>query len=412
MIGSEAAGARRAALNPWWVVAGCTLAQMVGNGPTFQFTFGVFLKPVAQQFGWTRATVSLGFGTGLVLLAVATPFVGKLMDRFGVRRVALPAIPLFAASFAAIALTPASPLVFALLYALCGTCGAGQSAVGYVKVISSWMDERRGLALGVSMAGVGVGTLIVPRLAEALIVHYGWRYAYAGVGLCAFLVAFTAVALLVREAPQVAPARASGMAKPAGMTAREAAAGSGKFWLIVSAVALVAMVVNGTISHLVPMLTDRGMAARAAVSILSTVGLSTIVGRLLVGYLLDRVPAPYVAACFFLVPVGGIALLLTGAGGAVPLLAVLCLGLGLGAEIDLIGFLVGRYFGFRAFGEIYGYFYCIFALGSALGPYVMGLTFDHLHSYRAALEGFIGALLVASALIARLGAYAYPARRS
>jgi predicted MFS family arabinose efflux permease len=195
-----------------------------------------------------------------------------------------------------------------------------------------------------------------------------------------------------------------------GMTAREALTGSWTFWYIFVAVFFVAVSVNGTIAHIVPILTDRGVSTRLATSVLSASGIALIAGRFLTGYLLDRFFAPYVAACSFLVPLMGIVLIRSGTSGFVPLLGSVCLGLGLGAEVDLMAFFIGRYFGLRSFGEIYGYLMAVFLLGTGLGPWIMGVCFDITHSYNLALAGFAFALATAAALVARLGPYPLPAR--
>jgi predicted MFS family arabinose efflux permease len=171
---------------------------------------------------------------------------------------------------------------------------------------------------------------------------------------------------------------------------------------------LVATAVNGTVVHIVPLLTDRGASVALATSMLSAVGLASIVGRLLCGYLADRLFAPTVAAGFFVLPCVGIYLLIIAAHGGWPLIAAVTLGLALGCEIDMIGFLTARYFGLRRFGELYGYLFAVFAAGSALGPYLMGVAFDAFHSYNPALAGFVAALLFATLLISRLGGYVFP----
>jgi len=173
---------------------------------------------------------------------------------------------------------------------------------------------------------------------------------------------------------------------------------------------LVAVAINGTVAHVVPLLTDHGLSATSATAVLGIFGLATLAGRLLAGYLVDRIFAPYVATVFFLAPIAGFALL-ASASGPLPAIGVVLMGLGLGTEIDLIAFLISRYFGQRAFGELYGYFFMVFGLGSSFGRFLGGLVFDLAGSYRPALIGAAVTLVVAVALVNRLGVYAYPVRR-
>ncbi len=398
---------KRVFSNPWWVVVGATLGLIVGNGPITLFTFGVFLKPVTAEFHWNRETVALALAVAQTLSGLSTPVVGWLIDRWGIRRITLPVIALFSLSVAAIALTPASPFAFILLYGMMGACGSGQSPLPYAKAISGWFEARRGLALGIAMAGVGLGTALMPQVTRMLIDNAGWRGAYIGLGVITFAVAFPAVLLFVRE-PE-APSRKVGQAATApGLTARDALK-SASFWLILGAAFLVAVAVNGTIAHTVAIMTDRGIARELATSMLTIAGLAMIAGRMLSGYLVDRFFAPYVAAGFFLLPLAGIALLTSGAAGVVPFAGALLLGLGLGAEIDLIAFLVSRYFGLRAFAQVYGYMFAVFVFGSGVGPWLMGVCYDVTRSYSWALAAFGALLLAASFLISRLGPYVYPA---
>ena len=406
--------------NPWWVVFGSTLGLIVGNGPITLFTFGVFLKPIVATFGWNRGTVASAVTVSQALGALATPFVGWMVDRWGVRRVTLPFITFFALTTAAIALTPPSPFIFILLYGICGLAGGGQAPLNYAKAISSWFESKRGLALGIAMSGVGIGTALDPQIVRVLINHVGWRGAYVGLGVLIFVLAFPAVALFIREPDRNSITdrehlNSAGYShdltgEAPGMPVREAVRGF-RFWVILACVFMVAAAVNGSIAHIVPILTDRGISAAVATSLLSVTGIALIGGRILSGFFLDRFFAPYVAACFFLLPLTGIGLLSSGAAGIVPLLGTVCLGLGIGSEIDIMAFLVGRYFGVRTFGEIYGYIMGVFVFASGLGPTIMGVCYDRTHSYNIALAGFATALALASILISRLGPYAFPVRK-
>jgi predicted MFS family arabinose efflux permease len=392
----------------WLVVAGSTAALIVGNGPILLFTFGVFLKPITEQMGWNRGTMSLGVAVGLTLAGLVTPFVGQFIDKWGVQRVTLIAVTLFAASVAAISLT-ASVTTYVGLYALSGLLSSGHAPLPYSKAITAWFDARRGMALGIAMAGVGVGTALMPQIAGLFVNAFGWREAYIALGVLTWAVAFPAVLLFVKEpAAIVKDARAAPRAPMLGEQVR-AALRSKEFWLIAVAVLLVVTAVNGVIAHLVPLLTDRGMAPTTATRMLIAVGLSTILGRLISGYLLDRVFAPYLAAAIFLVPLVGMLVIWLGAASpALGVLAAVCFGFGLGAEVDVIGYLVGRYFVLHRYGQIYGYIFAIFTVGSGVGPYLMGLTFDLTRSYAFAVAVSCAMLLAASLIISRLGPYRFP----
>jgi MFS family permease len=394
--------------NPWWVVVGAVAGLFVCNGPVLTLTFGVFLKPVMADMGWDRGTASFALSIGPFLSALAVPVLGRLMDRWGIRAVALPGILIYAGLLGLVGLSPHSLWVFAILAGLAGAASAIQTPLSYAKAIAAWFDRRRGLALGIAMAGVGLGAIVLPQLSRVLIERYGWRGTYVILAVMTAAIALPAVALWIRE-----PRPGEGERRPGaehvsgpGLTAREAAR-TERFWVLGVVFFLVALAINGMTAHVVPLLTDHGLSAAAAAATLGTFGLATLAGRLLAGFLVDRIFAPYIATVFFLAPVAGFGLLATASGG-LPVVGVVLMGLGLGTEIDLIAFLVSRYFGHRSFGEIYGYFFMIFGLGTAIGPFLGGLIYQLAGSYDNALIGAGAALVIASICVNRLGEYVYP----
>jgi MFS family permease len=381
--------------------------MLVAQGPVILYTLGLFIKPLNQEFGWDRASISAAGGLAAISSAIAIPFVGWLIDRSGIRPVLLPIIVLSASSIALIALTPNSVGVFMLFFAITGLLGSGQGPLGYAKCVSAWFDDRRGLALGITMSGVGLGAALVPQYAQWLISNFGWRTAYVGLGLLTLMVAFPAVFLFINEPGKEkattgvsrVPLSASENRLP-DLEVREALGGR-RFWLIACALMLVSTVTQGMVVHTVPLLTDKGYSPETAATLMIAVGLSTMAGRLLSGYLVDKIFAPFVAVAFFLLPCLGIYLS--------PVAGIISLGLASGTEIDMIGFLTSRYFGMKRFGQLYGYLFASFVVGSAVGPYMMGLAFERLHSYEPALWSFGAFMLLASTLILCLGPYRYPA---
>src|SRR5713226_863172 len=398
----------------WWIVFGATLSMLVAQGPVILYTLGLFIKPLNQEFGWDRASISAAGGIAAISSAITIPFVGSMMDRWGVRAVLLPIVVLCASSVALIALTPTSIVVFMLFFAITGFLGSGQGPLGYAKCVSAWFDDRRGLALGVTMSGIGLGAALVPQYAQWLIGSFGWRTAYVGLGLLTLMIAFPAVFLFISEpmndkATDRVPAGSSAVSQDRlpDLEVREALAGR-RFWLIAIALMLVSTVTQGMVVHTVPLLTDNGYSPETAAALMVAVGLSTMAGRLLSGYLVDRIFAPFVAAFFFLLPCLGIYLLDSAIS---PVAGIISLGLASGTEIDMIGFLTSRYFGMKRFGQLYGYLFASFVVGSAFGPYMMGLAFERLHSYEPALWSFGAFMLLASTLILCIGPYRYPAER-
>ncbi|WP_052409611.1 MFS transporter [Paraburkholderia oxyphila] len=384
----------------WLIPVGGTLGLIVGNGPISVFAFGVFMGPLQMAFCWSRA--SLGFASALcaLLSALSLPFVGLLMDKFGVRRIQALAICLFGLNVALIGRTSTLPWFIALT-ALTGVTGAAQSPIGYVKSIASYFDRRRGLAIGVAMSGIGLGTALIPQYVQWLIGAFGWRAGYLGLGAAIVVVALPAVALLLRE-PRVSHQRGSGSLGP-GLGLREAVA-LRSFWCIAIAVLLVSTAVNGALVHVVPLLVDSGWTPGSAARVLAAAGAAGLAGRLLAGYLMDRVFAAYVASTFFALAIAGLYLLGSHAN---PVLGMVAIGLAAGAEVDMVGFFVSRYFGLKRFGQMYGVFFSIFTVGAGLGPWLLGVTFTRFHSYDTGFAGCGLALAVASVCILAVGPYSY-----
>jgi MFS family permease len=154
------------------------------------------------------------------------------------------------------------------------------------------------------------------------------------------------------------------------------------------------------------MLSDRNLGRQAAASGSSLIGAAVMIGRIGTGYLLDRTFAARLASILFALAALGIALLLLGSGPAV-FAGALFVGLGLGAEVDLIPYLASRYFGLRDFGKVYSTLFSAFALAGALGPLIMGAGFDRTRSYSEPLSGFLVATVLGAILMSRLGPYRF-----
>jgi MFS family permease len=313
-------------------------------------------------------------------------------------------------------------------YLIFGTCSCFSSSCGpivYSKAITAWFDKERGLALGLATAGVGLGTAILPLVANYLISHFGWRLGYVGIALMTWVIAGSMISLFIREPsgylerlrdardqPQAGGSQATGPQppnrQPLGLSFRAAVTGTRQFWILAAIFIAVGTANNGSLGHLVAMLIDRGYTPGEAAGILSSTGLAAFVARIAFGFCLDRLAGPRLAAVIMLLPACGLALLWSGWGGSTPLIAAILCGLGNGAEVDLLGFFVSRYFGRRSFGALYGMIFSCFTIGIGIGPAILGHNYDATHSYEGTLLAFVFVLLAAGALFLTLGRYNYP----
>ena len=403
--------------NRWLVVFASMCGLLVGTGPVLIFSFGVFLKPVSAELGVGRGDLSTAVLIATLVEAAACPVMGFLLDRFGVRRVMVPGILLYALAVAGFGLMQTKPaFLIPLIFAIVGLIGVVQTPIPYAAAVTHWFDRQRGLALGITTAGVGLGVALLPPFLALLIGEFGWRYAYFGLAITVLVLAWLPVALFVREPPTLAqtashhPGVDMTAALP-GSTASEAFV-QRRFWTLTIAFLLAVLAINGTLTHVIPLLTDRGIPPQQAAVMFSFAGYAIILGRILAGWCLDRFWGPYVAVCFFAVPMLGIALLGSGGSGLVPLVGAVLCGAGIGAEIDLMAFFLSRYFGLKAYGKIYGLMFAAFNVGTGLGPAISGISFDRFHSYGPIFLVYEVALAVACLLFVGLGPYRYPASKS
>jgi MFS family permease len=402
--------------NRWWIVAASLIGNIVGPGPAVIFTVNVFMVPVTTELHWSRGMFSSGLLASALISPIMTPLFGHLLDRYGIRKVALPVAALYGLALCSLALMSAG--AFWAIYPMIG-CAAGFGAclgpIVYSKAIAAWFDRERGLALGIATCGVGLGTLVLPELAEHVIAAYGWRIAYVAVGVTTFVLAFSMIAIFVREPPgyvqQMRAARAQSThgPQPYGLSTRAAITGTRQFWLLAIIFLIEGTACNGILSgNFVPLLTDRGYSPAAAAALLGVSGLAAMIARIIVGLGLDFVHGPIFSAVVMLLPPLGVVLLLTHAGAPTPLFAAIFLGLAIGAEVDMLGFFVSRYFGRRSFGMLYGLVFAMFALGIGSGPAYLGFGYDHFHSYDPVLKLFVVLLVIAALLFLPLGKYRYP----
>jgi sugar phosphate permease len=398
----------------WPIVAVAFVGQSFGIAPLLVYTFGVFAKPLAEAFHSSRGSIALAVSLLDVIIGLSAAAAGWLVDRHGARGVITGSI--LALTGCLVALAYVQPPLWHLysLYALAGLIGVASSPVTYGRVVANWFDRKRGLALGLASAGIGFGAFVTPILAQFLLDRGGWRVAYLGLGGTGLLIALPAVGLWLRGTPQEVGLLPDGGPKPdqpaptagpvAGLTAREAIR-TRTFWQLCIIFFCVAACVNGSIAHIVPLLTDHGVSGSTAALATSLFGLTSILGRVGNGYLVDRIFAPRVVAVLFAGAAVGVALLLADTSSATASAAAALLGLAVGAESDVIPFLISRYFGMRAMAMLYGCAFGAYVLGNATGRYLIAAGYDATGSYTLPLDCTLGLLVLASVATLTLGRY-------
>lgn len=404
---NDAALAAESALDypGWRVVLAAHFGVMVSFGSLLVFTFGIFLKPLSAEFGWSREAISRAFAIGAMTVAVCSPFLGRLLDRYGARRVVLPCMLVFGAAFSSLALlTPHLWHLYATFVVL-GIVGNGTTQLGYSGAITSWFTARRGMALAFVMAGVGMGSIVLPVIAERVIEVAGWRSAYAVLGVLIFLLGVPLSWRYLRNRAQ--PVGTTTAAGNDGTTI-SAALRSRVFWIIVVTLFLGSVSSNGALTHMAAMLTDRGVTAGGAALTAAVLGAASLAGRLLTGWMLDRFHGPRIAMLLLALMTCGVALLSQAHTLSAGIVAAVFIGLGMGGEADVTPYLLSRYFGLRSLSALYGLTWTFYAVAGGVGPILMGRAFDLTGSYSTLMLVLAVPMLVSALLF--LWMPRYPAR--
>lgn len=407
-------GTGRTRRSPWRVVVGGGLASAVSPGPIALSTLSLFVVPITLEMGFGRTVVTSAYTVGAIGVAIGTVFVGRLLSTFTVRHILIPSFILFGLSVMAIGLTPPNIALYYLPYFLLGIFGSG-TILPLIKAVVSWFDNKRALASGVYAAITAVGSSIMPLLAGLLIAGFGWRGAYFVLGMIPIVFGTIMVWLFVRGRAErhergrllqetTEDGKDVSLELP-GLTFREATR-TRYFWQIVFGLGPVGMVLIALQVNLVPMMTDRGLTVAEAALLLTVLGVSSLLGRLLGGFLIDRLHVRIIAPTIILAPIIGILLLqepfLQAAG------AVAFIGFTFGVEHDLLPVIVTRYLGMRAFGKNLGVLQATFMFTTALGPVLMGIGYDVFGSYDAVIPVLIGVLVACAVVVFFLGQYRYP----
>jgi MFS family permease len=386
----------------WRVVLAACLGVMAGFGSLFVYTFAVFVKPLSVEFGWSREEISRGFAFAAITLGLISPLLGRWLDRFGPRRIILPCMLVFSCAMASLGLL--RPLVwqFYLTCIVLGAVGNGAAHLAYSRAISTWFRQRLGMALAMVMVGAGLGAMILPVVAQTIISRSGWRASYASLGCIAALLGLPLTWRYVRERVEIR--RDSAPVVHPGMTWQQGLC-SFAFWIIVAALFIGSISMNGAITHLVALLTDRGITPSEAALCASMLGGSSLIGRIGVGWLLDRFFGPRVAFAVTLIAAMGLFLLARANSFPAGCLGAGLIGIGAGGEAAITPYLLTRYFGLRAFATLYGLTWTFYAAAGAIGPVILGRAFDSTGSYASLLVALAGATALAAAILLLLPGY-------
>jgi MFS family permease len=367
---SELATTELSVLRQLLVVLGAGFGVMLGCGPILFYSFGVMVRPITEATGWDRAHIASAGGMAAIVFGVMSPMIGALLDKIKPRRMALLGIPTFGIGLMLLGVLPQSSSTFVATMVVAAALSTLQLPHAYNYVIVGTFEKQRGLALGIVLSFAGIGIALAAPYAAYLIRTFDWRVAYMLMGVTVILIGLPNAFWLVRDPPARDPVAHT---ETGGHTLQQAMKDR-RFWVLMTAFALIAAAVGAATVHLPVVLGDRGISGETAATVVSLVGIATIVSRVLFGFILDRANPVIVTSLVFLAPTVGLLLLSLNGEPALAFVAAVLIGVGLGVEVDAVSFLGARAFGLEHFGKIFGVLFLAICLGLGLGPVILAFV--------------------------------------
>lgn len=389
------------AVGGWLAVATSAFALMFGPSVVLMLSFGILVPTLGAEFQWSPAEIAIGASIASLMLIPTSLVQGWMVDRLGARRVILWSLPLWGAGLILLQFLPGRLWVFYFAWAALVIAGFGLWPLSFMRIPTTWFERHLGLAIGLTNLGPGIGAATMPILLGSGFSAVGWRMTYALLGVFVLVVVMPCVYFWMREGRVNGEERTSDPAarrQPEAGSSLAHAARTRPFWITLGTFLVLGITGTGMLVHQIAILTDAGLPASRAVQIQSVMGIGTIIGRVGVGWLLDRLDVRVVGAGIFAAAMAACLLLASGNVG-VAILAAAMLGLVIGAEFDLLTMLIRQYLGLNAFGRIYGVVFAVFQLGGAFGGAALGLGRAELDSYAP------GLLVMAVILLASVGLF-------
>ncbi len=391
----------------WKPLVAATIGTMCGLITVTNYSQGFMVGPVITEFGWSPAQFFLGFTVMMCVGMIAGPMVGQMAEKVGIRTLGIVGLIGHCAAYFLISFNNGSLLLWYLSFAALSVLAAGSLPIIWTAVLNGWFQKHRGKAIGITMAGTGIGAFLLPPIVEFFVSSYGWRTAYRAIGVGALLLSLPVVIAFFRENKTIRePANDKTTPDMRWGATRGEALRSAKFWILGAVLFVTALVIVGLLSNFERIMSARGLERSDIAKIAAVMGLTVIVGRLLVGALVDRFWAPAVAACFIAMPVVAMLVLMNvDASFQVGIIVGILIGLAAGAELDMLAYLTSRYFGTAHYPAIFGAVFAFFTVGAGVAPPIYGALAQAYGGYDVVLMLSIGLLFLSILLFLSLGRY-------
>ncbi len=374
------------------------------------YSIGLFMAPLSNEFGWSRAQISAGLSLAALLAIPLSPLVGAMIDRWGSRRLAIPGLILTSLSIAGFGLANGSMTQWLGLWTVYSILSLGIKSTMWTAAISSMFSASRGMALAVTLSGTAVAQILSPPITNWLIDSFSWQQAFFWLGIGWGIPALILCSLFLFDAHDRRRAAAkAGKTAPVGeLTGLDVqqALRSRALWQVAISTLIIMILTIGFIVHQVPILTEAGVSRERAAWLASLAGVAGITGKLFTGYLLDRFRANWIGGISM--GVGALAFTLLLEPFRTPtaiVVAMFVIGYSSGCKLQICAYLTSRYGGMKNFGKVFGVMSSLIAVGAGVGPVLAGAVHDISGSYTPMVLAGIPAALVAGVLLLLLGPY-------
>ncbi len=400
----------------WKVVVPCFIGIMLIS--LHGHSLGVMIRPLEEEFGWPRAQISAGFLFISVLALLVGPIVGGFVDRMGPRRIGLYGLLIYCATLSMLSLANSSIWSWWGLWLVLAMGSMTILPVVWIALLNGYFFTSRGLAMAIALSGTGMGAAVWPIITNTLVDEFGWRTAYVMLAVVAVAVSFPIAFFLFREAPpreaSVSPSgdRSQGSVQPGAPLADLAMPEAGeqirsaRFIKLAAASIIFAVASCALTNNIVPVLIGEGLTPGKAAATAGLLGVGSIIGRVVGGYLLDRLDGNKVAAFSVLLPLIPTTILLsTEQSHLWAGIACLVMGFSVGTELDCCAYLATRHFGTCNFGRLFGLINGLLLFGAGVAPTTANYVYDVTHTYDLVLVGLIPLFLITAILFLAMGNY-------